>query len=60
VNPSDFRRWLVATLALLGIIALLAWARNDPGVGGRLPDPPGAAGIMLTSDDVGVSWGSAL
>jgi hypothetical protein len=33
-------RWLVGTIVVFAVIALLAWARNDPGVGGRQPDPP--------------------
>jgi len=31
-------RWLVAVIAILGVVALLAWRRNGPGVGGRFPD----------------------
>ena len=34
------RRFIVIAIAALGIIALVALARNDPGVGGRDPDPP--------------------
>jgi hypothetical protein len=37
-------RWTVALIAALAIVALLAWARNDPGVGGRFPDPPQSGG----------------
>jgi hypothetical protein len=33
-------RWLVGAIVVFAVIALLAWARNDPGVGGRQPDPP--------------------
>jgi hypothetical protein len=32
-------RVLIAILVSLAIVGLLAWARNDPGVGGRVPDP---------------------
>jgi hypothetical protein len=32
-------RWMIAALAALGIILMLAIIRNDPGVGGRFPDP---------------------
>jgi hypothetical protein len=32
-------RWMIAALAGFGIVLLLAYARNDPGVGGRFPDP---------------------
>ena len=37
---STAGRWLVGTIVVFAIVALLAWARNDPGVGGRQPDPP--------------------
>ena len=37
---TDVRRGLLAAVVVIAIIALLAWARNDPGVGGREPDPP--------------------
>ena len=36
-------RWLLAAVVVLAVVALLAWARNDPGVGGRIPDPGDAA-----------------
>jgi hypothetical protein len=36
-------RWLLAAVVVLAVVALLAWARNDPGVGGRIPDPEDAA-----------------
>ena len=39
MEASNAVRWLVAALAALGIVALLAYARNDAGVGGRFPDP---------------------
>ena len=31
---------MIGIIVALAIVALLAWARNDPGVGGRQPDPP--------------------
>jgi hypothetical protein len=40
VLDSTPGRWLIGLIAAVGVIALLAWARNDPGVGGRQPDPP--------------------
>jgi hypothetical protein len=39
MDRTTATRWLIAALAALAIVALLAWARNDPGVGGRVPDP---------------------
>ena len=31
-------RWVIAVLVALCIVALIAWRRNEPGVGGRFPD----------------------
>ena len=42
---SRAARWLLAAVVVLAVVALLAWARNDPGVGGRIPDPEDAAVI---------------
>jgi hypothetical protein len=39
MDRNTATRWLIAAVAALAIVALLAWARNDPGVGGRVPDP---------------------
>ena len=36
---SDTARWVVMMLAALGVVLLLAYARNEPPVGGRIPDP---------------------
>jgi hypothetical protein len=57
VVRTDVRRWLIAAVVAIAIIALLAWARNSPGVGGRQPDPPGAAVVHTTTDlaDAGAS-----
>ena len=40
-------QWVVSILAALGIIGLLAWARNDPGVGGRVPDPEDVVVVVV-------------
>jgi hypothetical protein len=40
-------QWVVSILAALGVIALLAWARNDPGVGGRFPDPEDVVVVVI-------------
>ena len=39
MSDSNAIRYVIAALAALGIVGLLAYARNDPGVGGRVPDP---------------------
>ncbi len=36
---SGTARWVVMMLAALGVVLLLAYARNDPPVGGRIPAP---------------------
>jgi len=38
MSSNSAVRWVVAIIAILGIVALLAWRRNDPGVGDRFPD----------------------
>jgi hypothetical protein len=47
---STVGRWLIAVIVVLAVIALLAWARNDPGVGGRQPDPPTGNAVALGAD----------
>jgi hypothetical protein len=49
---TDLRRWIVAAIAVFGVVALLAWARNDPGVGGREPDPPQDTEVVADEDAV--------
>jgi hypothetical protein len=44
---NTYVRWLVAVLAALAILALLAYQRNDPGVGGRVPDPEDAMVALM-------------
>jgi hypothetical protein len=44
-------RWFVGALAALGVVALLAYARNDPGVGGRVPDPEDVRVIVVADAD---------
>ena len=35
MDRTSVARWVIAALAALAVVALLAYARNDPGVGGR-------------------------
>ena len=39
-------RWLFGLIVAAAIVALLAWARNDPGVDDRDPDPPHATEVV--------------
>jgi hypothetical protein len=50
VLDSDVRRSILAAVVVFAIIAMLAWARNDPGVGGREPDPPQSAPAVGAGD----------
>jgi len=48
-------RWLVAVIAIVGIVALLAWRRNGPGVGGRFPDQSmGRVTMVIPVEDAAV------
>jgi hypothetical protein len=51
MGATDVPRWLIAALAALGVVALLAYARNDPGVGGRFPDPEDVR-VVVVADGV--------
>ncbi len=52
---TTWGRWVVGLIAAAAVVALLAWARNDPGVGGRDPDPPTGAALVTGagSDEIG-------
>jgi hypothetical protein len=47
VVTHDAVRWMVVALAALGLVLLLAYARNDPGVGGRFPDPEDVRVVVI-------------
>jgi hypothetical protein len=49
---TSWARWVIAAIVVSAIVALLAWARNDPGVGGRIPDPDDASAAMVDADSV--------
>jgi hypothetical protein len=36
---SPTLRWAITIVAAVALVAMLAWARNGPGVGGRFPHP---------------------
>jgi len=38
VGSRGALRWVIAVVVVLGVVALLAWRRNGPGVGDRFPD----------------------
>ena len=39
-----------AAIVVAAIVALLAWARNDPGVDDRDPDPPQSTEVVSDGD----------
>ena len=45
-SGSGIGRSLLAVVVVLAVVALVAWARNDPGVDGRAPDPEDAATVV--------------
>jgi hypothetical protein len=45
-------RWLFGAVVALCIVALLAWARNNPGIDDRDPDPPQSTQVVTNDDTV--------
>ena len=46
MSRTSNRGWVAAAIAVFGIVALLAWARNDAGVDDRDPDPPSTVVVV--------------
>jgi hypothetical protein len=44
---SNIIRWLIAAIAALAIIGLVAYERNGPGVGNRVPDPEDVRVVVI-------------
>ena len=44
---SNAVRWMIIAILVVAIVCLLAYRRNDPGVGGRVPDPEDAATVIV-------------
>jgi|EndMetStandDraft_9_1072997.scaffolds.fasta_scaffold2532182_1 hypothetical protein len=44
---SHIWRWIIGVVAALAIVALLAYARRDPGFDDRVPDPEDAAFLVM-------------
>jgi hypothetical protein len=47
VRDNSVVRWLIAAIAVFGVVALLAWARNDPGVDDRDGDPEDVTAVSV-------------
>ncbi len=50
---SNVVPWVIGALAALAVVALLAYSRNDPGVGGRFPDPEDVTRVVVVVDSGG-------
>ena len=48
-------RWIVGVIAALAIVALLAYARREPGFDDRVPDPDDAAALILQPASAGAA-----
>ena len=53
MERTSTARWVIVALAALAVVALLAYARNDPGVGGRVPDPEDVSTVVVVVDNGG-------
>jgi hypothetical protein len=56
---SHIWRWIIGVVAALAIVALLAYARRDPGFDDRVPDPEDAAVLVVDVTPNGVAPGEA-
>ena len=45
-------RWVIAAIVALAVVALLAWARNDPGIDDRDGDPEDVTEVVTDGDTV--------
>jgi hypothetical protein len=44
--------WVITALVIIAIIALIAYARNEPGIDDRVPDPEDVMSIAFDGDRV--------
>jgi hypothetical protein len=56
---SHMWRWIIGVIAALAIVALLAYARRDPGFDDRVPDPEDAAALVVDVTPNRVASGEA-
>jgi len=55
MGSHNAARWVIAVIVVLGIVALLAWRRNGPGVGGRFPkESMGRVTLVIPVEDAAV------
>ena len=45
-------RWVIGSIVALAVVALLAWARNDPGIDDRDGDPEDVTEVVTDGDTV--------
>jgi hypothetical protein len=46
-------RWVIVVVVVVAVVAMLAWRRNEPGVGGRIPDPEDATAVIFSAPPPG-------
>jgi hypothetical protein len=51
---TSWGRWVIAAIVVAAIVALLAWARYDPGVDDRVPDPEDAIAVVADTIPTGL------
>ena len=49
---TDTSRWVIGSVVALAVVALLAWARNDPGIDDRDGDPEDVTEVVTDGDTI--------
>ena len=49
---TDTSRWVIGSIVALAVVALLAWARNDPGIDDRDGDPEDVTEVVTDGETV--------
>ena len=49
---TNTSRWVIGSIVALAVVALLAWARNDPGVDDRDGDPEDVTEVVTDGETV--------
>jgi hypothetical protein len=57
-SRSHVWHWIIGVIAALAIVALLAYARRDPGFDDRVPDPENATALVVDLTPSGICPGA--
>ena len=49
---TNTSRWVIGSIVALAVVALLAWARNDPGIDDRDGDPEDVTEVVTDGETV--------